>query len=180
MNAGHRSLGTWIGSAAIGVAFLACSSSNGGGSDASSDASSGASSDAPSGTSDSPGDGAPQTLGTCHWPDSLNDAGSGACTVGRTYLNCRFPSGVGCGAVSSPGPLTEGCISSDLTGCPGCDPAVGATCEDQCGPDEYAVSCGGPPHFADDGSFTYQQAPAGCRDVGSTPGGNTYSCCPCG
>jgi hypothetical protein len=171
MDAGRRSLGTWIGSAALGVAFLACSSSSGGGADASSDA--------PSGTSGSSSDGAPQTLGTCHWPDSLNDAGPGACTVGRAYLNCTFPSGAGCGAVVSPGPLTESCISSDVTGCPGCDPAPGATCKDQCGPDEYAVSCGGPPHFPDDGSFTYQQAPTGCRDVGSTPGGNTYSCCPC-
>ncbi len=122
-------------------------------------------------------EGAAQT-GACHWPENLNDAGPGACTVGLAYLNCMYPSGVGCGASSSPGPLFMSCISGDTTGCPGCDPIQGGTCENKCGPGQYAVSCGGPP-TPGGGAIVYQQAPAGCVSVGSTPGGNTYSCCPC-
>jgi hypothetical protein len=121
----------------------------------------------------------------CQWPDSLNDAGPGvrACAVGRAFVECTYPSGTACG-VSASGTLTELCISDDPTQCPKCGPPPsGATCHNRCGPNEYAVSCGGPPlpPLPDGGvgSIVYQDAPAGCVPAGSTPGGNTYSCCPC-
>ena len=122
--------------------------------------------------------------GQCRWPDNLNDAGPGvrACQVGRAFLQCIYPSGVACGAISS-GPLTELCISDDPTSCPNCRPLPsGATCTDQCAPGHYAVSCGGPPLFPlpDSGAApVYQDTPIGCTTAGVTPAGNTYSCCPC-
>jgi hypothetical protein len=109
----------------------------------------------------------------CRWPESLNDAGPGvrACGVGRAFVECTYPSGAGCG-----------CISDDPTSCPGCGPASGATCRSRCAPNEYAVSCGGPPALPlPDGSFAslYQDAPDACVGVAGTPAGNLYSCCPC-
>jgi hypothetical protein len=143
----------------LAIATLACSSST-------------SSSAAPDAHDDS------QTGGQCHWPDSLNDAGPGACTVGLAYLRCTFESGVGCGATSSPGPLFLGCISNDLTGCPGCDPAVGGTCENMCGANQYALACGGPPGVP--GSMTtYQRPPTGCTSMGANPSGAGFYCCPC-
>jgi hypothetical protein len=122
----------------------------------------------------------------CHWPASLNDAGPGACAVGRAYVSCSYPTGVSCeggGGASSKSGVSMGCISDDPTSCEGCGSTSGAaTCKSICAPNEYAVSCGGPPHPSNDGGpdeFVYQQAPANCRDVGVTPGGNQYSCCPC-
>ena len=108
--------------------------------------------------------------GQCRWPDSLDDAGPGACSVGRAYIQCTYPSGAGCA-----------CLSDDPTGCPGCGPASGAVCTSVCSAGEYAVSCGGPPLVLADGGagFDYQSAPSGCRAAGGTPGGNEYSCCPC-
>jgi hypothetical protein len=126
------------------------------------------------------------TSSTCHWPASLDDAGPGACSVGRAYVECVYPSGVSCeagGGAFSPGGVTMGCISDDPTSCTGCASTAGAaTCTDKCAPNEYAVSCGGPPHFSVDGGpddFVYRQAPSNCVDIGATPGGNVYSCCPC-
>jgi hypothetical protein len=122
--------------------------------------------------------------GQCRWPGSLNDAGPGVrgCTVGRAFLKCTFPSGVGCHGVSSTGPLGELCISNDPTHCSDCSSLPsGATCRNQCPPGEYAVSCGGPPLLEPDGGVTavYQAAPDGCTPMGVTPAGNAYSCCPC-
>jgi hypothetical protein len=120
----------------------------------------------------------------CQWPDSLNDAGPEvrACRVGRAFLECTYPSGTACGASAS-GTLTVLCISDDPTQCPKCGPPPsGATCRNLCGPNDYAVSCGGPPlRPPPDGGVAsvYQDAPAGCVSAGSTPAGNTYSCCPC-
>lgn len=123
---------------------------------------------------------------TCKWPASLNDAGPGACRVGRAYVECKYPSGVSCDGglgASSPGGLTMLCISDDPTSCQGCDSISGpATCTNMCAPNEYAVSCGGPPLFSGDGgfdNFAYQQPPANCVGVAGTPAGNEYSCCPC-
>lgn len=121
--------------------------------------------------------------GHCRWPDSLNDAGPGVrgCGVGRAFLECTFPSGVSCSARGS-GPLTELCISDDPTKCSDCTSLPsGATCHNRCGAGEYAVSCGGPPLLSPDGGTppVYQDTPAGCVAMGSTPAGNTYACCPC-
>jgi hypothetical protein len=125
-------------------------------------------------------------LPACHWPASLDDAGPGACGVGRAYVKCTYPSGVSCeagGGASSPGGLTMLCLSDDPTSCAGCVSIAGAaTCTDMCAPDEYAVSCGGPPQFSNDGGsgdFAYQEPPANCVGVGGTPAGNAYFCCPC-
>jgi hypothetical protein len=125
------------------------------------------------------------TPSTCQWPASLNDAGPGACSVGRAYVQCAYPSGVSCEGgpgASSPDGLTMGCISEDLTNCSGCGSTSGAaTCTDMCAPNEYALSCGGPPRLTADGGFdsTYQQPPANCVGKGGTPAGNGYYCCPC-
>jgi hypothetical protein len=124
---------------------------------------------------------------TCQWPASLNDAGPGACSVGRAYVKCTYPTGVSCeggeGASSRQGGLTMLCISDDLTSCSGCGSTAGtATCTDLCAPNEYGLSCGGPPHFNPDGggdNFTYQEPPANCVGMGGTPAGNGYYCCPC-
>jgi hypothetical protein len=131
-------------------------------------------------------DGGAAAPSTCKWPTSLDDAGPGACGVGRAYVKCTYPSGVSCeGGVgaSSPGGLTMLCISEDPTSCSGCESISGPpTCTNMCAPNEYAVSCGGPPRFSSDGgfdNFAYQQAPANCVGVGGTPAGNLYSCCPC-
>ncbi len=118
-----------------------------------------------------PADASTKAAVQCHWPESLNDAGPGACTVGRAYVVCHFPSGAGCL-----------CISDDPTSCPNCGPVTGATCQNVCAQGEYAVSCGGPPipiGLPDGGFGSYQKAPDGCTGVGATPGGNLYSCCPC-
>jgi hypothetical protein len=129
---------------------------------------------------------ASDALSTCEWPASLNEAGPGACRVGRAYVECKYPSGVSCdGGLggSSPGGLTMLCISDDPTSCQGCDSISGpSTCTNMCAPNEYAVSCGGPPLISSDGgfdNFAYQQAPANCVGVAGTAAGNEYSCCPC-
>jgi len=108
--------------------------------------------------------------GQCRWPDSLDDGGPGACAVARAYVQCTYPSGAGCF-----------CLNDDPTSCPECGPNTGAVCTSVCAPDEYAVSCGGPPRVLSDGGvgFDYQSAPASCTPAGATPGGNEYSCCPC-
>jgi hypothetical protein len=123
-------------------------------------------------------------LPACAWPANLADAGPGACRVGRAFVECTYSSGVVCEGGAGVSFATMACISDDPTSCSGCGSIAGAaTCTSMCAPNEYAVSCGGPPHFpSSDGSldgFMYQQAPANCVGVGGTPAGNEYSCCPC-
>jgi hypothetical protein len=108
----------------------------------------------------------------------------GACTVGRAYVVCKYPSGVVCDGgfgASSPGGINMLCISDDPAGCPGCSATSGtATCMNRCAPNEYAVSCGGPPMQLPDGGFGgYQEPPDACVGAGGTPAGNEYLCCPC-
>lgn|GEM_PF-5289772 len=130
-------------------------------------------------------DGAPPSKGQCQWPASLNDGGLGACHVGRAYVECAYPEGVTCEdgtGSSSPDGLTLLCLSNDRASCSGCSSTAGtATCTSKCGVNEYAVSCGGPPLPSSGAGVAseYQPAPSGCVAIGSTPGGNTYSCCPC-
>jgi hypothetical protein len=138
-----------------------------------------------SGIADASGGYPVDAYGQCRWPASLDDAGPGACLVGRAYVQCSYPSGVTCdggeGAFSPEG-ITQLCISNDPASCSGCNSTEGAaTCKSVCAPNEYAMSCGGPPRGSPDGnsSFEYQEAPDGCVGVGFTPGGNGYYCCPC-
>jgi hypothetical protein len=108
-------------------------------------------------------DGAELGDGACHWP--ADDAGPNvtACTVGRAFVECMYPSGETCE-----------CISDDPTTCAGCGVAdAAATCRSKCAANQYAVSCGGVP------GMTYQTAPTACVGVASSPEGNEYSCCPC-
>ena len=146
-----------FGGAALAVTTLACSSPG----------TSGASPDAQAG-------------GQCHWPDSLNDAGPGACAVGLAYLKCTYESGVAGDDISGSGPLFVGCLSNDVTGCPGGGPP-GGTCTNLCGSNQYAVSCGGQPGMTTPGGtpITYQEPPAGCTSLGVTTLGSSTSCCPC-
>jgi hypothetical protein len=123
--------------------------------------------------------------GQCTWPAYLDDAGPGACGVGRAFVQCSYPSGVTCdggGGAFSPQGVDQDCISNDPASCSGCTSTTGAaTCKSICAPNEYAVSCGGPPDFSPDGnsSFENQEAPDGCVGVFGTPAGNGYFCCPC-
>ena len=54
--------------------------------------------------------------------------------------------------------------------------APGATCHDECGPNEYGVACGrvGPSGVSSD------PPSPNCRTPGFTPGGTAFYCCPCG
>ncbi|HEX4352291.1 MAG TPA: hypothetical protein VHZ95_05240 [Polyangiales bacterium] len=101
----------------------------------------------------------------CGWSSAL-DGSAGQCKAARAYLTCQGSNGGG-----------EGCLSNDLTQCPGPDPVIGETfsaCKDACAADEYAVACGGP------GPGPYPSPPAGCRDSSiANPGGGSVACCPC-
>jgi hypothetical protein len=118
---------------------------------------------------DAPAGDAPHQVETaqCSVPASregANDAGT--CTTGRAYLRCQLTNGD-----------TELCLSDDLSRCPSESSGVDAqatSCTDDCNSDEYAVTCGeiGPNGFVG--------APAGCRSIGTNPGGITTACCPCG
>ena len=122
----------------------------------------------------------------CRWPASLGDAGPGvrACSVGTALLQCRDDGGTSCT-----------CVSDDPTGCPQsnpsftCGPTDGFTCQNLCGPDEYAVACPDspplPPRPTADGGFAEpeftanQDPPAGCRHTDLVPEGALVECCPC-
>ena len=106
------------------------------------------------------------TLALCSHPASLDDAGPGACTIGRAALTCTLPSGGGCG-----------CVSNGTSCDDACGPASGATCQNHCNDNEYAVACGGPPRT--DASTSYASPPPGCRGVEFTPAGLVFYCCPC-
>ncbi len=113
------------------------------------------------------------SLSACTWPASLDPPDAGGWTVGRTFLSCKD------------GTDFAGCLSDDLTTCPGSNPIPGGTytdCVDQCEPDEYAVATGGPPILEPDGGVGFRPQPvlpAACRSVGFIPAGVLYSCCPC-
>jgi hypothetical protein len=97
----------------------------------------------------------------CSWPSALNDAGRGACTAARTLVNCTDANGGG-----------SMCLSNDSLTCQGT--AAGATCQDKCAPNQYAVSCGqvGP----NSGDWT---PPANCSPGLFTPAGIAFYCCTC-
>lgn len=102
----------------------------------------------------------------CSWPSTLDrsDASPGQCVAARAYLTCSAADGSG-----------EGCLSDDVSQCPG-PSATGQTygnCQNLCGPQEYAVACGGP------GPGPWPAPPAGCRNLPASPSGGTISCCPC-
>jgi hypothetical protein len=117
-------------------------------------------------------------LPACSLPTPV-DAGADACLIGRFHLQCTYPAGVAFGdgsTFTSPnGPVRDLCVSDDPTGCPGSHPISGvATCESKCAPDQYAISCGGPP---DQGY--YQEPPDTCVLATPTPSGVGFWCCPC-
>ncbi|HZU85090.1 MAG TPA: hypothetical protein VE987_19295 [Polyangiaceae bacterium] len=162
----------------LGAALLGLAAGCGQASPAASDASATTASDAPA----EAGEGSSESAGPCALQTQLGDAGSGirACRVGAALLDCSYASGVGCGAGTTGGALTVLCVSDDPTACPTCD--AGATCQNRCGPTQYAIACGGPPPVPSiDGApaFTYEQAPDACVGSASTPGGVNYYCCPC-
>ena len=100
----------------------------------------------------------------CH-PLEFGNA-PGACRAGSALVTCVGANG-GCT-----------CISDDSTKCASCAEQFPEplSCENKCGANEYALSCGGPPRH--DGN-TYQEMPANCRIVLSGPGGGQSACCPC-
>jgi hypothetical protein len=105
--------------------------------------------------------------GTCSWPADLNptDAGPGRCTAKRYRLQCESSSGVG-----------QLCLSNDPNHCEADFAPPGATCHDQCGPNEYGVVCGrvGPSGVSSD------PPSPNCHTPGFTPAGTAFYCCPCG
>ncbi len=142
----------------LGLAGLACSSSSSGG---------GISKSSDGGTSNDAADASARDSGlpACTWPANLGDAAPGviACSVGRAAVWCHPEAGVGVGC---------GCITDDPTSCPGCE-SPGYICQDSCGPNEYAVACGGPP------AGNYQDVPDACVVTAYLPSGAEYACCPC-
>jgi hypothetical protein len=122
----------------------------------------------------------------CRLDPSLDDAGPGvrACTVGKALVQCTDDAGAGCE-----------CVSDDPTRCAfdddadSCGPANGWTCQNLCGPDEYAVHCGGvpppPPPPSADGSSeeppatVFQMPPAACKQTGVILTEGELLCCPC-
>jgi hypothetical protein len=119
--------------------------------------------------------------GSCTWSadlGTLTDASPGQCTAAFAYLSCTN------------GGVTEGCLSNDVTQCPGTIMVSGGggnadgastvssgplVCHDECASDEYGVECGGIGPTASAG-----QPPASCRGMGITPGGTEFFCCLCG
>ncbi len=135
------------------------------------------------------GDGASGESGESVFPGcrravSLDDAGPGvvACSVGSMLVQCLDEGGGGCQ-----------CVSEDPRGCEldtpnACGSAEGLECQNLCGPDEYAVSCGGvplPPLLSADGGFVdqpstmFQDAPPRCRQAGAILTELETLCCPC-
>ena len=116
------------------------------------------------------------SLPACSWPsiyetDAAAQGAGGACFAGRTYLTCTGSNGGG-----------EGCLSDNLTSCPGPNATPGVTysnCQDVCAPDEYVLVCGtvGPP--PGDASPT-SNPPAACHISSAVnPSGREPYCCPC-
>lgn len=103
----------------------------------------------------------------CNAPYGFPDASPGevACTVKRAYVQCKQPSGETCA-----------CITDDPTQCAGCSASNGYSCTNLCASGSYGVSCGvvGP------NGGTAQSLPSGCSNVGYTPAGIVFACCPCG
>jgi hypothetical protein len=102
------------------------------------------------------------TVSLCSHPSYLDDAGAGACTLGRAALFCESPTQGGCD-----------CVTNDQS-C-GCN----IPCENKCHANEYAVACGGPPAPPDRDAAPYADPPANCRGVGGFPSGGAFYCCPC-
>ena len=102
----------------------------------------------------------------CSWSAALNDAGAGACQASRTHVDCHDPAGDTCSCAS------EGAQSCDCSGFVSGGPW---TCEYDCAPNQYLVSCGsigpsaGPP----------AAPPSGCTTLAANPGGVVTYCCPC-
>jgi hypothetical protein len=99
----------------------------------------------------------------CHWPSSLDDAGPGGCWAARALVACHDSAGDTCL-----------CFSDSRGVCASCGDGYSG-CQDQCGPNQYAVSCGSvgpsPNGIAD--------PPAGCTTMLVTPAGIIQYCCPC-
>ena len=109
----------------------------------------------------------------CTWPaiydtEAAASGAGGACFAGRAYLTCTSSNGGG-----------EGCLSNNLTQCPG-PSATGLTysnCQDACQLDEYVLMCGsiGPPQA---GASPTSTPPAACHlSSAINPGGREPYCC---
>jgi len=115
------------------------------------------------------------SMPSCTWPANLDptDAANddGACIAGRALLSCSNASGG-----------TSICVSDESAKCPGegiIFPVGTFTCDDQCLPDEYAISCGSPFPIPPEATPEPPPPPANCRVVFANEGVQ-YECCPCG
>ena len=112
-------------------------------------------------------------LPACPMLANLNSTNAAAVSwgSGRMLLNCTYTGG-----------STEGCLSNDVTGCPG-PPLMTTTdgdlvgCSDLCAADEYGLSYGGVGPLAAPPSI---DLPTGCGSGRYTPAGVAFYCCPCG
>ncbi len=118
--------------------------------------------------------GAASSTGECRALANTVDAGSAACSVARALVEC---------ASSDPTSGSCECLSDDPTTCAFCRQQLTGevTCVSKCAANEYAVACGGPPIINGDGTSSQGpvSAPPGCGDLGYTPAGSEFACCPC-
>jgi hypothetical protein len=105
----------------------------------------------------------PCTIPTEMQPPSQTHAWS----VGRALLDCKSAG------------LSTICLSNDGTTCPNDPGTVGATCTDECAPDEYVVEFGGPPIIEDDAGWLSPPSISSCHVNGGFPSGTETECCAC-
>ncbi|HVZ33063.1 MAG TPA: hypothetical protein VG963_11590, partial [Polyangiaceae bacterium] len=96
--------------------------------------------------------------GSCAALENFGAADAGSCSAARLYLSCSYAGGV-----------TGLCLSEDPSHCPDPQPGTALQCQDQCGSNEYAVSCSSLPRPG--APAPTLSTPPGCRSAGATPGG---------
>ncbi len=155
--------------AVAGIGISACGSSRA--IDAASGGAGGAGgvSSADGGQAGTGGSGGWSGSGMCRWPAELDGNTPGQCVAARADVECTFPSGASCRCISNDPAICTACVDGGVT----IVEDGGMTCQNRCGPGEYAVACGqvGPGPIPD--------RPAGCGRPEAIPAGIIYYCCPC-
>lgn len=99
----------------------------------------------------------------CNRAAGLDRASRDSCSSAAAYLMCQYPGGVSALCLTD----ASTCEAIDLAGAP-------SSCQNQCQPNEYAVTCGYPgPNPGN------ARPPEGCKPLAPTPAGPLSYCCPC-